>query len=436
MKFILFCHHFNLFQIFLLCMFAIFARHANSSFIYSPFENVEIQQQQGDHSFSEDRSIPFHNFTSLPEALAGVEKYALSFNSSLNYPALLFAYSVKRKTVLKRAWGVADLENGLKANVDNTFRMLSLSKSFTAAIIGQLVDQDKLRYEDSVYKYLNESHFSRKTFAGKQVDITIEQLLSHTAGIPATNGRLDWFTTVDPPANVTEMIVRFKDQHLHRAPGTHFEYANNGFQVLGAVIEAVTGRSYQSVMREFFAKNKLHGMEVKEAITLLHNVPRYYSGAEPKTLLRPMDARTKANFPTTPFDELIYLNGWWSAAGLVATLEDLIQYGHLLIDAYKGRQGAILSQKTIKRMWSKHVNKVGAFTENSGYGYAWYVSTPPNQLNRTVIFHSGGTMGLTSQLTIFPEEEAVGVTFINKGVILEGEQMVLYAAANFQHLFR
>ncbi|KAH9403692.1 hypothetical protein TYRP_014879 [Tyrophagus putrescentiae] len=404
-----------------------------SSYFYSPNNYVEMRSLT-----EEDQSIPFHNFTTLPEALVGVEKYALSFNSSLNYPALLFAFSIKKKTIFKKAWGMADIENGLQANVNNTFRMLSLSKSFTAAVIGQLVDQGRLKYEDSVYQYVDSAHFSRKSFGGKAVDITIGQLLSHTAGIHATNGRLDFFTTIDPPDNVTEQIKRFKDQPLHRAPGTAFEYANNGFQVLGAVIESVTGKSYQSVMREFFAAHKLHGMKVQESSTMLHNIPRYYSGAEPKTLLRPMDARAKPTFPTTPFDEMIYLNGWWSAAGLVATLDDLLHYGHLLIDAYKGRPGAILKQETIKKMWSKHVSvgRQGAFTENSGYGYAWFVSTPPNQVSRTVIFHSGGIMGLTSQLTIFPEEEMVGVTFINKGVILEGEQMVLYAAANLYHLIK
>lgn len=134
---------------------------------------------------------------------------------------------------------------------------------------------------------------------------------------------------------------------------------------------------------------------------------------------------------------MIFLNGWWPAGGLVATLDDLLHYGQLLIDAYKGRPGAILSQATIKTMWSTHINSssLPMFTENSNYGYAWF-NSQHNQLNRFIVFHSGGILGLSAQLTIFPNEEMVGVTFVNKGVVIEGEQIILYAAQNLYHLVK
>lgn len=395
---------------------------------------------KADETAAPDRSIPFHNFTTLSDALANVEKYALSFNESLNFPALLFAFAVKGKPVLKKAWGQSDLENNLPANVDNKFRLGSISKSFTSAIIGQLVDEGKLKYDDLVYKYLDEAHFSRKSFGGHPVNITLSQLLSHNAGLRATDPKADFFTTLDPPTNVTEQIKKFSKQPLHTAPGTVFEYANLGFQLLGAVIEKVTGKSYQTVMTEFFTKNKFPAALVGDTSKIITNIPRYYTGAAipEKTMTNPMEGRSKRNTPVCPYDDMVFLNGWWPAGGLVATLDDILHYGKLLIDAYKGRPGAILKQETIKKMWSKHVslgNSMATFTEHADYGYGWFVSRV-NQINRTVVFHAGGIMGVTTQLTILPEEEAVGVTFVNKGVVVEGEQMVLYAAQNLLHLVK
>lgn len=386
-------------------------------------------------------TIPFDNFTTLEEAIAGVEKYALHFNESLNFPALLFAFSVKGKTVFKKAWGVSDLENNLPANVENKFRIGSISKSFTAAVIGQLVESGKLKsFDDLVYNYLDEAHFRRKSFAGRAVNITLSQLLSHSAGLHSADPKADIFTRVDPPVNVSEQVKRFAGQPLHTAPGSGFEYANNGFQPLGAVIESVTGRPYQQVMTDFFAQYKFPAMLVGDSSKIIRNVPRYYTGAaDPqRTMSDPMVGRNgKLNVPVCPYDDLLFLNGWWPAGGLVGTLEDLLHYGHLLIDAYKGRPGAILGQSTVKRMWSKHVRVSSSADSNSivDYGYAWFISRR-NELNRTLVYHAGGIMGVTAQLTILPEEEVVGVTFVNKGVVVEGEQMILYAVKNLYHLVK
>lgn len=253
--------------------------------------------------FPADRSVPFHNFSSLPLAIADVKKYALHFNDSLNFPALLFAFAVKGKSVIKEAWGVADLENNLHANVNNKFRIGSISKSFAAAIIGQLVDQGKLSYDDLVYRHIDAAHFPQKTFNNKVVNISISQLLSHSAGIPGSNAHLDMFTTLDPPANVTQMILRFRDQKLNHLPGTVFEYSNNGFQVLGAVIEAVTGQTYQQVVTHFLKTNKFPAMLVGDTSAVIHNVPRYYSGADPRSFGNPLEARAKSNYDVCPYGE-------------------------------------------------------------------------------------------------------------------------------------
>ncbi|KAH9403473.1 hypothetical protein TYRP_015365 [Tyrophagus putrescentiae] len=371
-------------------------------------------------SNNNNSSIPFHNFTNLEVAKADVERYILGFKNEINIPAFLFAMSVRGKTVMKKAWGTADLENSLPANVNNMFRIGSISKSFTSALVGRLVDQGQLHYEDQVSKYLDAAHFPPKSFSGHPVNITLSQLLSHTAGIPTEADGM--FQRINPPENVTQMITRFRDSvHLYAAPGSgRFQYSNVGYQLLGAVIESVTGKSFQENLNHFLKHEaKLPSAVNWDASQVLHNVPRYYSGVSIQDNLRPgrgiVGAKPRgATFPSTPIDELIFLNGWWPAGGIVATLDDLLRWGHL-----------------------PHAEVTGLpiFTQNSSYGYAFFVSRR-NQVNQFVVFHSGGILGVSAQLTIFPDREIVGVTFSNKGAILQKEQMVLYAAANLYHLVK
>lgn len=387
--------------------------------------------------------IPFHNFTSMPQAIAGLEKYIQSFNATLNFPGLVFGLSHKRRSILKAAYGTADLSNQTPTNVQNKFRIGSISKSFASAILGQLVDQGKVKYEDLVYKYLDPGHFPVKSWAHKPVNITLHHLLTHTAGIPETEAMAEFFHELDPPANVTQQILRFKNQQLKRAPGTSFEYANNGYQILGAVIEAVTKKSYQEVVAEFLAKNKLSESILADGSQVITNIPRYYSGYPlshpPETIL---GRRSKANYPACPYDDMVFLNGWWPAGGLVSTLDDLFHYGQLLINAWKGRPGAILSQKTLKQMWTgQSVPQFGEIATyvKAKYGYGWFISEAGknDQLrHRNIIFHAGGLPGVGAHLTIYPDEEVIGVVFVNKGTILEKEQMILYAMENMYHLIK
>lgn len=399
---------------------------------------------KNDENFTSDTppvKISFHNFTSLEEAKADVEKYILGFKEKLHIPAFLFAFAVKGKTVMKKAWGTADLENNLPANVDNAFRIGSISKSFTSAIIGQLVDQGKLHYEDLVSKHLSHAQFLPKSFStGNALNITLRHLLSHSAGIPSSADHM--FQQINPPTNVSQMILRFRETtNLVSEPGTTFEYSNVGYQILGAVIESVTGKSFQEVLTHFLTHEaKLPTALLWDTTQTLHNVPRYYAGVSMRNLAfvkDTLETRSNNSFPSAPIDELIFLNGWWPAGGIVATLEDLLRWGQKLIDAYHGRPNPILSKKVLAEMWSpvSQIKGVPITTANSSYGYGWFVSHH-NQVNRTVVFHAGGLLGVSCQLTLFPDEEMVGVTFSNKGVVVEKEQMVLYAAANLYHLVK
>lgn len=121
--------------------------------------------------------VPFHNFSSFAEAIADVELYIRRINETYNFASFLFALSVRGRSVVKKAQGTADLENGRPAQVvDMLYRFGSLSKTFTAVLVGRLVDQGLLHFEDLVSKYLSERTFPAKQINGQLTNMIISSV--------------------------------------------------------------------------------------------------------------------------------------------------------------------------------------------------------------------------------------------------------------------
>src|SRR5699024_4804621 len=149
------------------------------------------------------------------------------------------------------------------------YRLASISKTFASALIGHLVDQGQLSYDTPVNQILRPQDFPVKRWrspgekSDHSVNITVRQLLSHTAGLHIT--KTSDFDNVTVTHNTTSMIHKFKDEPLHFKPGTRFKYSNYGFQVLGAVIEAVTKRTFVAMMRDFLHQHNLTETKVETA---------------------------------------------------------------------------------------------------------------------------------------------------------------------------
>jgi len=301
----------------------------------------------------------FHN---LSEALADAEQFIVKVKDNFGMPSLVFGISVKGKTIYEKVWGEQDLENAVSAKLTTKYRLASISKTFTSAMLGTLVDRGLVRYSDSVWLHISERDFPRKMWNGTPVDITIGQLADHTAGTHITT--VADFNTVVPGINCTQMIHKFKDEPLNINPGSDFVYSNYGYQLLGAVIEKLTGKTYPDAMAQFFAQLELDSTYVETRNLMLHHAERarYY--------MYPNKVEIQQNIPTLEFDDLFHEEGWWPSGGLMSTVDDLIKYGNLIVDAYKGRQGSFLNKDTLAQMWTRRTTQFPKFPyhPNSDYG--------------------------------------------------------------------
>lgn len=145
------------------------------------------------------------------------------------------------KVKIAKGYNMANSETMHLNGPDTVFQIGSLTKAFTAAAIMQLQEMGKLNINDSVQKYIENYPYE---------NVTLYQLLTHTAGIPNLTEFPDFISTMDIPVSVSENIVKFLNKPLEFEPGSQFAYSNSGYILLGAVIENVSGQAYSQYIEE------------------------------------------------------------------------------------------------------------------------------------------------------------------------------------------
>lgn len=141
-----------------------------------------------------------------------------------------------------RGFGFADLENQVPATADSSYRMASVSKPMTAVAILKLADEGKLDLDAEVQTYV--PYFPRKAHR-----VTVRQVLAHQGGIShyrdyEKEGR------IKEPKTTREAIAIFADFDLVNEPGTKYSYSSYGYNLLGAIVEEVSGQPFGTYMRE------------------------------------------------------------------------------------------------------------------------------------------------------------------------------------------
>ena len=140
--------------------------------------------------------------------------------------------------IFEGAYGYANRETGLKMQTKTKINLGSINKSFTAVAICQLIQEGKLSYSDTLETYLPEFAELSK---GR---ITIEQILTHTAGLGNFRTNEEYLRNKDRIFTTEELLPYTMMESLLFEPGTDNSYSNSGFVILGAIIERVAQKDY------------------------------------------------------------------------------------------------------------------------------------------------------------------------------------------------
>jgi D-alanyl-D-alanine carboxypeptidase len=160
------------------------------------------------------------------------------------FPSVSIVVTRGGRTLLERAWGVADVTTGRKAGPTTTYNIGSMAKQFTAALVLKLADRGKLSLTDSIGRHL-------KGLRPEWHAITIDQLLNHTSGLPR-----DFATGRPETDNVPgdSLLAAAARDTLVSKPGTVFAYSNTGYMLLGVLVEKMYGKAYAAVLHDEIAR--------------------------------------------------------------------------------------------------------------------------------------------------------------------------------------
>ena len=269
------------------------------------------------------------------------------------------------KVLLDQGYGMASLEWSIPNVPEAKFRLGSLTKQFTATLILLLQQDGKLQISDPVSKYLPDCPKAWEK-------ITIANLLGHSSGIPNFTNDKGFEAWAQNPRTTTELLAFFKDKPLDFEPGTTFVNSNSNYEVLGAIIEKVSGKKYGEMLRERIFDPlgmKDTGLDADELV-----LPKRAQGYMPGTSGL-IVARSESM--TVP----------WAAGSIYSTTGDLIKWEQGLFG------GKVLSEASLKAMTT-------AGRGNYGLGVG-----VRDRDGLKVIEHGGSIEGFNTFLSYAPERK-------------------------------
>ena len=280
------------------------------------------------------------------------------------------------KPVLRRSWGLANVEEGVMATPKTNYRLASVTKQFTAAAVLLLRDAGNLELDDPVRRWLP----SLPDSPGR---VTLRQLLTHTSGI------VDYEDLM--PVGATRQVrdidvLAMLESHdsTYFAPGSRYRYSNSGYALLALVIEKASSRSFAAFLREriFLPLGMTGTVTHEEGVSA---VSRRAFGYTTKA-----GAWTRNDQSTT--------SAVLGDGGIYSSIDDLEKWD---IAWYDSR---LLSDSSRQLATSPHIrtNEAGV-----SYGLGWRVTAG-------TVWHSGETSGFRNVIVRYPSRRLTVVLLTNR----------------------
>lgn len=255
------------------------------------------------------------------------------------------------EVILHAGYGMADREQARPFTADTAFTTGSITKQFTAAAILRLEEQGKLSVDDAIGRFFDEVPEDKQ-------GITLHHLLTHTSGLIGDIG--DDYEALTRDA----LLDRALASTLQWAPGTRYDYSNLGYSLLGAVIELVSGQSYERYIHEQLFVPA--GMERTG-----YRIPRWAPGEVA------VGYRGDERWGT-PLEHPWAEDGpWWNLranGGVLSTLGDLHRW-HRALDG-----DTVLSEASRRKLFTPHVPEDEAGSSHYGYGWALFTTVRDTRL--------------------------------------------------------
>jgi CubicO group peptidase (beta-lactamase class C family) len=329
--------------------------------------------------------------TAKPSSVAELEAWIEATLRAAGTPGAAVILERDGERLLARGFGRRDVEAGLAPDVETVFGCGSVTKSLTALAILLLEEDGKLATSDAVTTHLPELHPPGPLVT----PVTIHHLLTHTSGLPPLPARhYAWLSQEDlepferaalgqlpprPPITSFDDLIQFLSEYafeLHAPPGEQFSYSNEGYNLLGAIVERVSGQSLPAFVSERIlapAGMTRSSLDLQSTLSL-PNVTTLY-------VRHDGEVAASANW---------FNPRCWSAAGaLRSTAADLARFFRMLASDGVLDGVRIASSGSIRKMTAAYT----ARNDASSYGYGLCLSELDGH---ALAYHGGGHKGVTA----------------------------------------
>jgi CubicO group peptidase (beta-lactamase class C family) len=313
-------------------------------------------------------------------------------------PGLAIGIIKNNAVVFKKGYGRISTADSLPVTTQTIFPILSCTKAFTAAAIGILVDQGKLKWDDKVTKYLPYFKLSNQITTNQ---LTISDILSHRSGLESFEGDLLWYGT---DYSRQEIVRRIQYSPLRNTFREDFGYQNVLYLVAGMIIEKVTGETWD----EFIQNEIFLPLSMSSSSTSINALLKTKNYAHPHLKDKPIP--------------LVNMDNIGPAGSINSNIDDMLTWLQLWMDQGTYEEKKLLSAAAFHTITSPKV-KVSNKSDES-YGFGWYIEDGKGK----VLSHGGGMPGYKSFIVIVPQSKTGIVILTNKisyineqlaGVLLE-----------------
>jgi D-alanyl-D-alanine carboxypeptidase len=301
-------------------------------------------------------------------AIASVDDGVRDFMARFNVPGLSLAIVKDGRLVYCKGYGFADQTGAKAVDTASLFRIASISKSITAVSILKLAEEGKLSLSGKVFgaQGVLGTTYGTQPYQNNITNITIQQLLQHTAGGWTNDANDPMFT--NPSLNAGELISwTLNNRPLDNTPGDRYAYSNFGYCILGRVIEKVTGKTYEEYVRS--------GILAPLGIT------RMQIGGNTEAERKTDEVKYYGQSNQNPYAYNIArmdAHGGW-----IATAKDLMKFA-VAVDGFSTKPD-MLNATSINTMTT-------GSSANASYGMGWMVNSSNNW------WHTGALPGTATMI--------------------------------------
>jgi CubicO group peptidase (beta-lactamase class C family) len=318
-----------------------------------------------------------------------LEKVALEELTETNTPGAAVAIVSGGHLVYAKGFGIANIETGTAVTPDTLFRVGSVTKMFTAAVLVTLAEDGQINLREPIGEFV-------EGLDPKLSQVTAHQLMSHTAGM--TDESPSDYGSHDDSA-LAAYVRSLKEDQFFTEPGRIFSYSNPGFDVVGFLIEEVIGRPYADVMSErLFKPLGMNSTTFRPTVAMTYPLSQGHSLPE-----------NTGPAVIRPFGDNV---AGWPDGFMFSSVNDLARFAIDFMNGAKIDGKQVLAPAVVAKLSTPYTDLHSRFGfENGKYGYGLFVH---DYRGAHLVWHAGLMPGFGALLLMVPARQFAVILLANR----------------------